>query len=233
MTTIPYADTRESADPYCLRDGEAAALLAGHPWRRFVVVGDSVAEGLGDPVDGYVNLPWADRIAVELTAARPELAYLNLGERELRAAEVRARQLEPALAFRPDLAMVAAGGNDALRRSYRPETVDRDLAAIVSALRDTGADVITVGLFDVSYAPAFRPKVRPQLGDRMRELSHRTRELGAALGTLHVDLTYHPAVRLPGIYSADGLHGNLRSHAICAAEAIRRLGAHLGNRFAG
>jgi len=42
-----YAATVEATDPYCLRDGEAAALLAGHPWRRFAVVGDSVAAGIG------------------------------------------------------------------------------------------------------------------------------------------------------------------------------------------
>ena len=37
----------EAADPFCLRDGEAAGLLAGHPWRRFAVLGDSIAQGLG------------------------------------------------------------------------------------------------------------------------------------------------------------------------------------------
>ncbi len=46
----------EATDPYTLRDGEAAALLAGHPWRRFVVLGDSVAEGCCEPVDGYSRL---------------------------------------------------------------------------------------------------------------------------------------------------------------------------------
>ena len=33
----------ELADPDCLADGESARLLTGHPWRRFVVLGDSVA----------------------------------------------------------------------------------------------------------------------------------------------------------------------------------------------
>ena len=49
----------------------------------------------------------------------PSAEVLNLARRGLLASEVREHQLAPALAFRPDLAIVAAGGNDALRRSLR------------------------------------------------------------------------------------------------------------------
>ena len=66
----------EAADPYCLRPGEAATLLAGHPWRRFAVLGDSIAEGVGDPVPGYEHLGWADRVAAALRQHRPDLAVL-------------------------------------------------------------------------------------------------------------------------------------------------------------
>lgn len=228
-----YAATLEAADPWCLRPGESAALLRGHPWRRFAVLGDSVAAGLGDPVPGYVELPWCDRIRVELAAQQPELAYLNLGRRELRAAEVREQQLDVALRFGPDLALVVAGGNDALRRSYQPDAVDDELAAMIVALRDAGAVVITVGMFDVSYAPSFPDAVKHLVGERMRLLSTRTAALARRLGAIHVNCTGHPAERDPGAYSVDGLHGNLRSHSICAAETVRRLGAHLGNAFTG
>ncbi|GHJ45326.1 hypothetical protein Cs7R123_26680 [Catellatospora sp. TT07R-123] len=223
-----YDQLAEAADPYCLAPGESARLLAGHPWKRFAVLGDSVASGVGDPVPGYVELAWCDRIRAELAAQQPDLVYLNLGVRELRAAEVRATQLERALRFGPDLALVVAGGNDALRKSYQPEEVDDELAAMITALRAAGADVITVGMFDVSFAPSFPIAVKPQVGGRMRMLSERTAALGARLGTLHVDCTGHPAERDPDSYSADGLHGNLRSHGICAALTVRRLGTHLG-----
>lgn len=219
----------EAADPWCLRPGEAAALLAGHPWRRFVVIGDSVAEGLGDPVPGYSDLPWCDRIAAELRSHRPGLEYHNLGERNLKTARVRERQLEPALALRPDLVMVCAGGNDALLPTYRPDAVDADLAAMVTALQRAGAEVVTVGLFDLSHCPVVPARFKPALSVRMAELARRMAALAATHRTLHVDLSGHPGVSDPAMYSADGLHGNLRSHAISAAEAVRRLGRHLGN----
>ncbi len=227
-----YAATLEAADPWCLQPGEAAALLAGHPWRRFAVVGDSVAAGLGDPVPGYVELSWCDRIRTELAGVRPELVYLNLGVRDLRAAEIRASQLGPALCFAPDLVLVAAGGNDALRRSYDPDAVDGELAAMITALREAGAEVITVGMFNVSYAPSFPDPVKHLVRERMDTLAVRTAALAARLGAIHVDCSGHPAERDPGSYSADGIHGNLRSHSICAALTVRRLGAHLGNTFA-
>ncbi|GLY22149.1 SGNH/GDSL hydrolase family protein [Micromonospora sp. NBRC 101691] len=217
----------ESTDPYCLRDGESVALLTGHPWRRFVVLGDSVAEGLCEPVEGYSTLQWADRIAAELRAVRPELVYLNLGRRGLRAHEVRAEQLGPAVDFRPDLALVVCGGNDAFRPAYDPEAVDAELDVVVTALQRVGADVITVGMFDVSHSPAVPDKVRAGLGERMRRLSAHTARLADRLGTLHVALTDHPLTADPSIYSSDGRHGSARSDAIATAETLRRLAAYL------
>ncbi|MEU8261832.1 SGNH/GDSL hydrolase family protein [Micromonospora sp. NPDC048999] len=218
----------EASDPWCLRPGEAEELLRGHRWRRFVVLGDSVAEGMCEPVDGYPDLQWADRIAAELRAVQPELAYLNLGRRGLRAYEVRATQLAPALAYRPDLALVVCGGNDAFRSGYDPDAVDTELTVMVTALQDAGADVITVGMFDVSHSPAVPATLRAGLGERMRLLSTHTGRLAERLGTLHVHLTDHPAGPEPSMYSSDGRHGSARSDAIATAETLRVLDTRLG-----
>lgn len=217
----------EATDPWCLRPDEAGELLRGHPWRRFVVLGDSVAEGMCEPVDGYPDLQWADRIGAELRAVRPELAYRNLGRRGLRAHEVRATQLAAALEFAPDLALVVCGGNDAFRPGYDAEAVDAELAAMVTALQGAGADVITVGMFDVSHSPAVPEPLRAGLGERMRLLSAHTRRVAERLGTLHVHLTDHPLVADPSLYSGDGRHGSARSDAIATAETLRVLSTHL------
>jgi lysophospholipase L1-like esterase len=227
-----YAASAEAADPYCLKAGEAATLLANPPWRRLVIVGDSIAEGIGDPVAGYTELGWADRIATELSFVRPELAWRNFGTRDLRTAMVRKRQLPAAVAFAPDLAVVACGGNDAMRPVYDADSVDRDLAAIITALQAAGADVMTVGLLVMSDYPAFPEQFRPVAVAHMRVLAEHTNALAARLGTVHVDLSNHPLGALPHeLLSRDGLHANARLHAVCAAEAIRRLGAYLGNAY--
>jgi lysophospholipase L1-like esterase len=130
----------EAADSYCLREGEAARLLAGHPWRRFVVVGDSIAEGIGDSSPGYPDEPWCDRIAAELARESPGFAYLNLGTSNTPAAGVRDRQLAQALEFGPDLALVACGGYDMLRSSFDPGAAQAVLREIVAAFAERGAD---------------------------------------------------------------------------------------------
>jgi hypothetical protein len=61
----------------------------------------------------------------------------------------------------------------------------------------------------------------------MQTLSERTAAIAAEMGTLHLNLTAHPAATDPGLYSSDGRHGNARSDAIAVAEAVRMLGAHL------
>ena len=217
-------------DPYCLRPGEARELLAGHPWRRFVVIGDSVAEGVVEPVPGYPQTAWADRVAAELAAVCPELAYRNLGRRDLRARQVRETQLAEAIKFGPDLALVTCGAIDALRATYDPDAVDREVAAMITELRAAGADVITLGLFDISHSPALEEWARPGIRRRYATLVAHLAALSEQLGTIHIDLFNHPVNDDPSTYSSDGRHGNARSHAIAAAEAIRRLGKEVRSR---
>jgi lysophospholipase L1-like esterase len=227
----------EATDPYCLKPGESHELLAGHPWRRFVVLGDSVAEGLCETVEGYSDLQWADRIAAELSAVQPELVYRNLGVSGLRTREILAGQLEPALVFGPDLALVVGGGNDAFPATYDADRVDRELTLMITTLQDAGADVMTLGMFDISCSPAVADWLRPGLRQRMRTLSDRTAELAAKLGTIHIHLTDHPLSTDPGLYSTDGRHGNARSDAVATAETLRVLGRWLkesaGDRSSG
>lgn len=224
-----YSQTLEAADRHCLRAGEAATLLAGHPWRRMVVIGDSIAEGVSDPTPGYHPLPLADRVHAELAAVAPSMVYLNLGRRNLRTHEIRRDQIGPALAFAPDLAMVVCGANDAMRPGYeaRADAVDEDLAAMVTTLQEHDILVVTVAIFAMPEYPGVVSWLAPAFSRRMRELAGRTGVVAATLGTIHVDLSTHPAIAESQLTGVDGLHGNGRSQAIAAAQTIRALGAYL------
>lgn len=222
-------DHPEPADRLCLGPGEARQLLAGSPWRRFVAVGDSVVAGTGDPVDGFRDISWADRLAEWLDAAVGPVAYANLGVPTLRAAEVRATQLGPALAFRPDLAVVVAGGNDALRRSFDPVAVERQLEAIVAPLAAAGATVVTFGLFDLSRTQFVPVPMRAGLRERLSTLNRVVRGLTEQVGGVHVDFVDHVALD-ESLLSADMVHANRRGHAVIAADVARALAAHVAAR---
>jgi lysophospholipase L1-like esterase len=208
------------------------ALLGGAPWRRVTVLGDSIAEGVREPHDGYLDLSWIDRIADPLRAVAPGLTAMNLGVRDLLAAEVRERQLEAALAFRPDLSIVAAGGNDALRRSFVPEQVAGELDGIVGPLRQAGSDVLMIELMDIVSSGLVPAEYAGPLDERMRALADITRAVAGRHGAMLVEMRGHPASADPDVYSSDRLHLNARGHAIVAAEAIRVLSSALEIRAA-
>lgn len=216
-----------------LSDDEAAALLAAAPWSRLVVLGDSVAEGIREPVDGWPDRGWVDAVAEALALRRPGFVYRNLGRMGLFAAEVRAQQLEPALAFEPDVAIVVAGGNDMLRASFDGDGVEAELDAMAGALRAAGSDVVTVGLVDISRASILPEPYRGPVGERLRELAARSAAVSARHGGLHVDLTTVPEAGDDGIWSSDGRHLNARGQAIAAEGTIRQVAAQLAARSAG
>jgi lysophospholipase L1-like esterase len=227
--SAPAGLEREAADPYVLSPAQAAALLRGAPWRRLAVVGDSIAEGVREDVPGYGPDSWGERLASALRRERPDLEYLNLGKRGLRVAEVRSRQLEPALRFRPDLAIVVCGGNDLLARCFDGDALEAEIEAIVAALVGTGADVVTFTMFGMPRALEIPPEFGDRLKERLDEVHARWRAVSRRHGTLLVDFARHPVSADPGIYSTDFQHANTRGHAIVASETIRHLGERLAS----
>jgi lysophospholipase L1-like esterase len=213
----------EQDDPHCLSPGEIDRLLAAAPWRRFAVVGDSLAEGLGDRIDGYAPGSWADRVADALRRQTPELEYLNVGRRYLRTAEVRETQLQPALDFRPDLAAVICGGNDVLDPAADTAGLAAELDSVVAPLAATGATLITFKLLDITRALELPPEFGEHIRSRLELLADIWSELARRYDTVHVDMASHPASAEPGIYSADRMHANTRGHAIIASGTIEQL----------
>jgi lysophospholipase L1-like esterase len=209
-----------------------ATLLQDAPWRRLVVVGDSIAEGIGEPHPSYRDLSWIDRIAEPLRVATPDLALMNLGRRNLLASEVRERQLIPALAFEPDLAIVAAGGNDALRPSFDRDAVERELEGIVVPLRRAGADVLMIELLDIVASGLVPAKYAEALDERFAALAEVTRAVARRHGAVLVDMRSHPASADAGIYASDRPHLNARGHAIVGTESVRALSAAIERRQA-
>ncbi len=219
--------TSLATDPYCMTDDEAANLLRGAPWQRFAVIGDSMAAGVGDDVPGYPSGGWAATVARVLGRVQPDLAYLNLGERDRYAAEVRDHQLPRALEFRPDLAVVLAGGNDLLRSRLDIDAMAADIDAMVDALHGQGADVITYGLLDVTRSGLMPPSHAGPFRERLRAYDDAVGEVSARHAGTHIVLGGHPAAAEESSYSTDLLHANARGHAVIAAVTMRRLGQML------
>jgi lysophospholipase L1-like esterase len=222
--TAPVLDLypAEAADPDCLDPSEAAALLEGAPWKRLVVLGDSVAAGTREPTPGYRDAHGAERVAELLDVEWHQLAVPGL-----RLNEIVRTQVGPALDLRPDLAIVAAGGNDALGRSFDERRIAEQLMAVVGPLAVAGALVVTIGLFDLARSGLVPPEHAPVLAERFDRLDAITRDVVTTLGGLHVENHGHPRSRDPAIFSSDRVHCNVRGHAISAATMVRALSARI------
>lgn len=200
----------------------ADELLAKAPWKRFAVLGDSHAVGIREVVDGYPDKSWSDWFSESLRRSQPGLAAQNFGQKGLLTREVRARQLTPALAFEPDLAVVLCGGNDLLRGSF--DGVADELDMIVASLREQGAIVVTMGLFDITRTDLLPDEYKPALKDQLDQLSAIVAGVADRHGTIHLDFGTHPSAAENSVYASDFQHLTTRGHAVIAAEMARRLG---------
>ncbi|MFT4230912.1 MAG: SGNH/GDSL hydrolase family protein, partial [Microbacterium sp.] len=128
-----------------------------HPWRRFVALGDSFTEGVGDPDPGASNglRGWADRVAEVLAGQVDDFAYANLAVRGKLIRQIVDDQLEPALALNPDLVTFSAGGNDVIRRAD-PDAVSEQFEDAVVRLASTGATLVVFTGIDTEFTPVFR-----------------------------------------------------------------------------
>ncbi len=188
-------------------------------YSRYVALGDSQTEGIGDgdEVRGYRG--WADRLAARLAELEPDLLYANLAVRGKLAGEVRTEQLAPALALRPDLATVVAGLNDLLRPRCDVGAVAGHLEAMFAALTGAGTRVATLTFPNIGK---ITPLARPLL-PRVHALNAAIRA-AAARHDVRVVETFPIAVTTDArIWSADRLHANPLGHALIAASMAHAL----------
>jgi lysophospholipase L1-like esterase len=181
-------------------------------------------------LEGYQDLDGTARVAEALRAAHPSFSYHNLGERNLRIEEVRERQLGRALELQPDLAIVAAGGNDAFARSFDEDYVARELRSLVKPLVEHGALLVTVGLFDLPRSGLVPEPYAAPMAKRFDRLDALTAQITAEHGGVHADNHHHPLTADRGIFASDGIHVNARGHAIVAANLVRALLGLVGDR---
>ena len=111
----------------------------------FAILGDSAASGVGDSDKNGVTRGWSYYLAKHF---QDPLVYINLSRPGAQSAEVLQDQLPKALMFKPDIAAVIVGGNDALRNGFDPNKLHQNLRATISELKKSGAEVLLLQLHD-------------------------------------------------------------------------------------
>ncbi|MFT4219549.1 MAG: SGNH/GDSL hydrolase family protein [Microbacterium sp.] len=148
---MSHHDPDSNRSPFVPNDGPL-------PWRRFVAIGDSFTEGIGDPEP---SLPgghrgWADRVAEVLAGKVDDFAYANLAVRGKLIRQIVDGQIDPALRLNPDLVTFSAGGNDVIRPGADPDAVAELFEEAVVRLSSTGATIVVFTGIDTEFTPVFR-----------------------------------------------------------------------------
>lgn len=188
---------------------------------RFVAIGDSFTEGLGDWNPRFPNecRGWADRVARQLAKRDPSWSYANLAIRSRKLQPILDEQVEQALALNPTLMTFYAGGNDLLEfNADVPALMDRYEAA-VRRMREGGADVVLFTGFDVKLTPLVAPMRRRnwEFNDAVREIAERT-------GSVLVDYWAFEEFRRRDFWGSDRLHMTTEGHRQLARRVLDALG---------
>jgi len=129
-----------------------------HPWSRYVAIGDSFSEGIGDPEPQSPggHRGWADRVAEVLADRTDDFAYANLAIRGRLMQQIADEQVDAAVALRPDLITISGGGNDIIRPGTDPDRVAELFDKTIGRLRSDGATVVMFNGPDIGMTPVLR-----------------------------------------------------------------------------
>ncbi|AZM52576.1 lysophospholipase [Streptomyces sp. WAC 01529] len=191
-----------------------------HSYARYVAIGDSQTEGVGDGDEAHGYRGWADRLAEILAADNPGLTYANLAVRGRLTAGIKAEQLGPALALKPDLVTVMAGMNDLVRPGFDAARVAADIEEMFTALTAAGAHVATVTFPDIGRIVPLARRALP----RVLDLNARIRAAADRHGVTVLDTFPHRITTDPRLWSGDRLHASPLGHARIADGMADALG---------
>ncbi|MFW0784138.1 SGNH/GDSL hydrolase family protein [Gordonia sp. CPCC 206044] len=190
---------------------------------RYVAVGDSFTEGVGDEPSGP-DTPrgWADLVAAGLAAANGGIDYANLAVRGRLLAPIATEQIDAALALDPLPTVMTfnGGGNDALRPGIDPAHLLDLIRTAVRRARDAGIDVVVLAGADPSDGLPFGSTIRR----RCAHLTDETGVIAAQEGATFVDVFHDEEIRGPGYWSDDRLHLNPTGHRRVAALVLQAMG---------
>ncbi|HQR27612.1 MAG TPA: SGNH/GDSL hydrolase family protein [Nocardioides sp.] len=194
-------------------------------FHRYVALGDSFTEGVGDPDPARPNglRGWADRVAEVLARQTPDFGYANLAIRGRKLHRILDEQVEPAVALAPDLVTIYAGANDILRPKVDIDALAAAYDGAIGRLAATGATVVMFTAYDPGISVIFRP-----VRGRMAIYNEWVREIADSHGALVVDMWRMRDAPAWAIWDDDRMHLNSFGHSHIAIATLDRLGVAHG-----
>ncbi|MET9735042.1 SGNH/GDSL hydrolase family protein [Streptomyces sp. NPDC006458] len=176
---------------------------------RYVALGDSLTEGVGDRVaDGWRG--WAALLADGLDLESVE--FTNLAVSGAQTRDIVDSQLPVALALKPDVASVLIGVNDTLRCTFDIHAVAARLDRAYAAFAEQGTVVLTACLPDPGAMLGLPGSLARPLARRQRAVNTVVHALSERYGAVHLHASEGGWLTDRALWSADRLHPGERGH---------------------
>ncbi|MGW0878546.1 SGNH/GDSL hydrolase family protein [Streptomyces sp. NPDC002671] len=195
---------------------------------RFVALGDSLTEGVGDRA-GEAWRGWAALLAPSLAA---DVEFTNLAVSGAQTRDVLEKQTPAGLELGPDLVSVVIGVNDTLRRTFDIHAVAARLDRVYASFTGRGATLLTACLPDPGAMLGLPGSLARPLARRQRAVNTVVHALSDRYGAVHLHAAEGCWITDRALWSADRLHPGERGHRQLAvrfhellAEAGRATGA--------
>lgn len=187
---------------------------------RYVALGDSFTEGIGDPHPASANglRGWADMVAAALADHNSDFRYANLAVRGRTMDDVLDNQLEAALALQPDFVTIYAGLNDLLKIRTDIDAMMARYGDALARLQRVGARVLTFTAADIGSIPVFR-----RLRGRAAIYNELLREIVDELGLDLVDFWRMTEFRDQRLWDGDRIHLSPIGHLRIAMRVLDEL----------
>ena len=199
---------------------QGRAMTQQHPWSRYVALGDSFTEGIGDPEPKSPggNRGWADRVAEVLSEQTEDFAYANLAIRGRLLRQILNEQVDAALALRPDLISISAGGNDIIRPNTDPDRLATILETGIARLRADGATIVLFNGPDIGMTPVLN-----RSRGKVAIYNENLRAIALRHDLVVADMWALRELKDPRMWAADRLHFSPIGHTSVARMVLEAL----------
>ncbi|MBG6054157.1 lysophospholipase L1-like esterase [Salinibacterium sp. CAN_S4] len=191
-----------------------------HPWSRYVAIGDSFTEGIGDPepLSPGGHRGWADRVAEVLAESTDGFTYANLAIRGRLLQQISDQQVDAALELKPDLVSISAGGNDIIRPGTDADELSARFESMIERLGADGATIIMFNGPDIGMTPVLN-----RLRGKVAIYNENLRAIAQRHDAIVADMWALRELSDPRMWAPDRLHFSPVGHNTIAAMVLDAL----------
>lgn len=195
---------------------------------RFVGLGDSLTQGVGDPRRGRAGFNgeldgWVVHFANAVRTTGQSIEVCNLAEAGARVEQVIENQLAHALGEPVDVASCLIGINDLWDANLDFGQFGERFNALFRDLCAVSPIVITATIHDVFGPFPIRAPLREKLNRNVASMNEIIRDAVGEHGLVLVDLANRADMFTSSVKAIDFLHPNRYGHQLIAAEVVSEL----------